>query len=68
MSQASRCLLYSHHIYARAKIKAIQRLADDHSVEGIFKVGKPGYIFISGDETNIGKSLKVLKVHINNHQ
>lgn len=64
MSRLTRCLLYSHHIHARAKIKAIHRLADDFNVDGVFKVGRPGYIFFHGDELNVQKAVKALKVNI----
>jgi hypothetical protein len=58
---AARCLLFSHHIEARAKLKAIAKLADNN-VSGVFRVGKPGYVFISGDATHVQASVKSLKV------
>jgi hypothetical protein len=62
MSKAARCLLYSHHIYARSKIKSIFSLAETYHVNGIFKVGRPGYISIEGEEADVKESVKVLKV------
>ena len=58
----SRCLLYSHHIYARSKMKAIQSLSQEHKVRGIFKVGRPGYIYIDGTNKGVQSSVKALKV------
>ena len=62
MTPFSRCLLYSHHIYARSKIKSIQNLSQDYKVRGIFKVGRPGYIYINGKINDVQKSVKALKV------
>jgi hypothetical protein len=53
--------LYSHHIRARQKIKHLSNLSDDYGVRGVFKVGRPGYIFVDGDETAVRKSVKSIK-------
>jgi hypothetical protein len=57
-------LIYSHHIYARAKIRSIARLSELYGVSGVFKVGRPGYIFMDGDEAGIRESVKSLKVDL----
>jgi hypothetical protein len=57
----ARCLLYSHHIRDRSKIKALSRLSENHGVNGVFKIGKPGYIFLEGNENAVRESVKSIK-------
>ena len=56
--------MYSHHIHATAKIKSIQSLAQEYKVHGIFKIGKPGYIYIDGTIKGVQSSVKALKVFL----
>jgi hypothetical protein len=63
MSRGTRCLLYSHHICARSKIKAISTLSDRFDIEGIFKIGRPGYIYLAGDESEVHGAVTSLKVY-----
>ncbi len=45
-----RKLIYSHHIIAKSKRKAIGDLAKDYKLGGYFKIGWPGIIIIEGRE------------------
>jgi len=60
--QRVKCLIYSHHIRNRSKIKTILDLSHQYSVTGVFKVGRPGYIFIDGDEAAVHNSETAIKV------
>jgi hypothetical protein len=64
MSRCTRCLLYSHHIRARSKIKTISSLSDRFNVDGIFKIGRPGYIYVDGDESGVHEAIISLKVFL----
>ncbi len=45
-----RKLIYSHHIIAKSKRKAVGDLAKDYQLGGYFKIGWPGIIMIEGRE------------------
>eukprot|EP00587_Corethron_hystrix_P005595 CAMPEP_0113304482 /NCGR_PEP_ID=MMETSP0010_2-20120614/4485_1 /TAXON_ID=216773 ORGANISM="Corethron hystrix, Strain 308" /NCGR_SAMPLE_ID=MMETSP0010_2 /ASSEMBLY_ACC=CAM_ASM_000155 /LENGTH=463 /DNA_ID=CAMNT_0000158697 /DNA_START=192 /DNA_END=1580 /DNA_ORIENTATION=+ /assembly_acc=CAM_ASM_000155 len=47
-----RRLIYSHHIIAQSKRKAIAQLASELDLGGYFKIGWPGIIIIEGTEEN----------------
>lgn len=51
-SYFGRKLLYSHHIIAKSKRKAIGDLAKEYKLGGYFKIGWPGIIIIEGEEEN----------------
>ena len=48
----SRKLIYSHHIIAKSKRKAISDLGKDYNVGGYYKIGWPGIIIIEGEENS----------------
>jgi len=48
----SRTLLYSHHIIAKSKRKAIKDTASYYNIGGYYKIGWPGIIIIEGEENN----------------
>jgi hypothetical protein len=39
-------------------------LSDDYGVSGVFKIGRPGYIFIDGDEAAVRESVKSIKERV----
>ena len=45
-----RKLIFSHHIIAKSKRKAVGDLAKDYNLGGYFKIGWPGIIIIEGRE------------------
>lgn len=47
-----RRLIYSHHIIAPSKRKAIVELAQHYNLGGYVKIGWPGIIIIEGEETD----------------
>mmetsp|Transcript_19790 Transcript_19790/g.27820 ORF Transcript_19790/g.27820 Transcript_19790/m.27820 type:complete len:506 (+) Transcript_19790:39-1556(+) len=47
----ARKLIYSHHIIAKSKRKAISDLSRDYSLGGYAKIGWPGIIIIEGEES-----------------
>lgn len=48
----ARKLIYSHHIIAKTKRKAIADLSRDYQLGGYAKIGWPGIIIIEGEESN----------------
>ena len=48
----ARKLIYSHHIIAKSKRKAIADLSRDYQLGGMAKIGWPGIIIIEGEENN----------------
>ncbi|OEU12146.1 hypothetical protein FRACYDRAFT_191607 [Fragilariopsis cylindrus CCMP1102] len=48
----SRKLIYSHHIIAKSKRKAISDLGNDYNIGGYYKIGWPGIIIIEGEENS----------------
>lgn len=51
----ARKLIYSHHIIAKSKRKAIADLSRDFQLGGYAKIGWPGIIIIEGEESNCDK-------------
>jgi len=47
----ARKLIYSHHIIAKSKRKAIADLSREHHLGGYAKIGWPGIIIVEGEET-----------------
>jgi hypothetical protein len=45
-------LIYSHHIIAKSKRRAIKDLAREHNLGGYAKIGWPGIIVVEGPETD----------------
>ena len=57
-----RCILFSYHLFKKAKISCIIRLSQRYNVNGIFKTGKPCYIFLDGNTEEVREALTVVKV------
>jgi hypothetical protein len=47
-------------------MKALSRLAEEFRCNGTFKIGKPGYIFLEGDENAVRESLRAIKARPRN--
>ena len=47
-----RRIIYSHHIIANSKRRALKDLASQYKLGGYSKIGWPGVILIEGDESN----------------
>jgi len=47
-----RRIIYSHHIIANSKRRALKDLASQYKLCGYFKIGWPGVILIEGEESN----------------
>jgi len=62
MASRTRCILYLEHLEAHRTIRRITRLSEQFKVNGIFKIGHPGYVFIDGASSDVKKSVKSLRV------
>lgn len=58
----ARKLIYSHHIIAKSKRKAIADLSRDYQLGGYAKIGWPGIIIIEGEESNCNRFIDEIKV------
>ena len=54
-------LIYSHHIIAKAKRKAIAELSRAYQLGGFAKIGWPGIIIVEGEEDNCNKFIDEIK-------
>lgn len=50
-----RKLIFSHHIIAKSKRKALKDLSSEYELGGYAKIGWPGIIIIEGEEENCNK-------------
>ncbi len=57
----ARKLIYSHHIIAKTKRKAIADLSRAYQLGGFAKIGWPGIIIIEGDEINCNKFIDEIR-------
>ncbi|XP_041973551.1 RWD domain-containing protein 2B [Aricia agestis] len=53
--------IYSHHIYNKRKREVIVNVAKDYKLTGFCLPGKPGIIYIEGDENDCHEWWKVIK-------
>mmetsp|Transcript_700 Transcript_700/g.1228 ORF Transcript_700/g.1228 Transcript_700/m.1228 type:complete len:512 (-) Transcript_700:865-2400(-) len=57
----ARKLIYSHHIIAKSKRKAIADLSRDYELGGYAKIGWPGIIIVEGEESNCNQFIEEIK-------
>jgi len=56
-----RKLIFSHHIIAKSKRKAIKTLSREYNLGGYFKIGWPGIIIIEGNQMDCDKFVDEIK-------
>jgi len=57
----ARKLIYSHHIIAKTKRKAIADLSRDYQLGGYAKIGWPGIIIIEGEESSCDRFIDEIR-------
>ena len=57
----ARKVIYSHHIIAKTKRRAIADLSRDYQLGGFAKIGWPGIIIIEGEEGNCDKFIDEIR-------
>lgn len=64
MSLNSRALLTFHHIFSSKKKEIIRKAAKEISIYGICKIGYPGVLAVEGEEGNIKRYIREIKVRL----
>ena len=64
MSLNSRALLTFHHILSSKKKEVIRKVAKETNIYGICKIGYPSVLAVEGEEGNIKRYVREIKVRL----